>query len=305
MRDGNVKPEDQYNWVIQYDRNIKLRDDITKAYTKYDNSARNLTEQSSRIGMSNNYYRQFYMIDYQAPLDFALLPTDLITYATTGQIDAWKALDSANRARYNNPADWPPSGTLLDIFRNNRSSTLRQLQSAVNAGLQQGDSYAKISKRVSDIIGSTLDGKATGQLAKALRIVRTEGNRALNAGNYASALTAQDMGIDIVRVWDATLDSRTRPAHGTADGQERPPGEPFSVGGELLMYPGDSAGSASNVIHCRCTTAESADGFKPTARRGKDPVTGKSVVIDYSTFDEWAKSNGLATNKYGQLYKPS
>ncbi len=30
-------------------------------------------------------------------------------------------------------------------------------------------------------------------------------------------------------------------------------GQPFIVGGEQLQYPGDPAGSAWNVISCRCT----------------------------------------------------
>ena len=56
--------------------------------------------------------------------------------------------------------------------------------------------------------------------------------------------------------WNAVLDSRTRPAHVTADGQRRDfnAGEVFNVGGEELRYPGDSSlgASAWNTINCRC-----------------------------------------------------
>ncbi len=79
--------------------------------------------------------------------------------------------------------------------------------------------------------------------------------------------------------------------------------EAFTVGGEKLMYPGDSAGSASNIINCRCTATAVVGDFEPTARRGKDPVTGESSVFSYKTFNQYASDNGLTTNNYGQLYK--
>jgi HK97 family phage portal protein len=53
--------------------------------------------------------------------------------------------------------------------------------------------------------------------------------------------------------WLATNDDRTRDDHAEADGQVKPINEPFDVGGEQLMYPGDPAGSAENTIQCRCT----------------------------------------------------
>ena len=34
--------------------------------------------------------------------------------------------------------------------------------------------------------------------------------------------------------------------------------EPFEVDGEQLMYPGDPAGSAGNIINCQCIEIMSA-----------------------------------------------
>ena len=110
------------------------------------------------------------------------------------------------------------------------------------------------------------------------------------------------MGINIVRMWDASLDGRTRPAHASADGQKVAVDKPFLVGGERLMYPGDSSGSAGNIIHCRCSTLDLVDGVEPEARRGRDPVTGDTSVFSYRNFDTWAKENGLKKNDYGMLY---
>ena len=53
--------------------------------------------------------------------------------------------------------------------------------------------------------------------------------------------------------WLSTNDDRTRDDHSIADGQVVGINEPFDIGGESLMYPGDPAGSADETINCRCT----------------------------------------------------
>jgi len=57
--------------------------------------------------------------------------------------------------------------------------------------------------------------------------------------------------------WNATLDARTRTAHVIADSQVVGTDEPFIVGGERLMHPGDTSlgASAGNTIRCRCATS--------------------------------------------------
>ena len=42
--------------------------------------------------------------------------------------------------------------------------------------------------------------------------------------------------------WISTNDGGVRDDHKHADGQTRPIGQPFNVGGELLMYPSDPKG---------------------------------------------------------------
>ena len=52
-----------------------------------------------------------------------------------------------------------------------------------------------------------------------------------------------------------SVDGRERAAHRGADGQIVDVKERFLVGVELLFHPGDPAGSAKNVVNCRCSTA--------------------------------------------------
>lgn len=55
--------------------------------------------------------------------------------------------------------------------------------------------------------------------------------------------------------WATQGDSRVRPIHQVADSITVPVNEPFIVGGERLMYPGDTSLGAGpgNVINCRCS----------------------------------------------------
>jgi|TARA_R110000824_G_scaffold196949_2_gene380209 hypothetical protein len=70
-----------------------------------------------------------------------------------------------------------------------------------------------------------------------------------------SALASTLAGVEVIKMrkwWITRGDSKVRPAHVAADGQEAVDGY-FSVGGELLRYPKDPNGSAANVINCRCS----------------------------------------------------
>ena len=65
--------------------------------------------------------------------------------------------------------------------------------------------------------------------------------------------TEEESGTDMVKVWLATEDSRTRPSHREADGQRVPMGANFIVGGHSLAFPGDPSGPPGEIIQCRCT----------------------------------------------------
>ena len=95
-----------------------------------------------------------------------------------------------------------------------------------------------------------------GQYSKsqAERLIRTE---ATNAANVATLQSATDMfgQENLQKEWMTAIDGRERPAHRAADAQIVDFKERFLVGGEHLFNPGDPAGSAKNVVNCRCSTA--------------------------------------------------
>jgi hypothetical protein len=85
--------------------------------------------------------------------------------------------------------------------------------------------------------------------ARARTIARTE---VIGAGNYGSQKGAEATGLSLEKVWLTAVDGRERPEHRDANGNRVGLQEPFTVGGQELMYPHAENGTASNVINCRC-----------------------------------------------------
>lgn len=85
---------------------------------------------------------------------------------------------------------------------------------------------------------------------RAERIARTE---IVAASNLGANEGAKNAGIQLRKRWVPIVDNNTRESHIAMDGHpDVDLDEPFNVGGELLQYPGDQAGSAENIINCRC-----------------------------------------------------
>lgn len=127
------------------------------------------------------------------------------------------------------------------------SSTYAAIQQALQDGVAAGEDINRIAARVQDVF-------AQASTNRAKTIARTE---VISAANGSASLAASQLPSDVAagQEFIATRDERTRDDHAEADGQIVAMGEPFIVGGESLLYPGDPAGSAENVINCRCTVA--------------------------------------------------
>jgi hypothetical protein len=89
---------------------------------------------------------------------------------------------------------------------------------------------------------------------QAKRLVRTE---ATNAANTALYKSAQDIfpGADMTKEWITSMDNRERDWHSAANNQKVDFNKTFTVMGEQLKWPGDTNGTAPNVINCRCSFA--------------------------------------------------
>jgi uncharacterized protein with gpF-like domain len=128
-------------------------------------------------------------------------------------------------------------------------TTRQQIVNQITAGQNAGEGIAAIAKRISDNVG--IISRQRGAL-----IARTETH---GAANYGADGAARATGLKLRKEWVAAEDERTRVEHAEADGQIVDMDQAFEVGGEMLMYPGDPAGSAGNVINCRCSISHLVD----------------------------------------------
>lgn len=107
-----------------------------------------------------------------------------------------------------------------------------------------GEGIPSMMERLSAFFG---DRKSDYQTERIARTTMT------GSANLAADEAWVQSGVVASRTWISALaPGRTRDAHAEAHGQTRQLNEAFEVGGELLMRPGDPAGSAGNIIHCLC-----------------------------------------------------
>lgn len=136
---------------------------------------------------------------------------------------------------------------LSERLYKNTKELKKRVKSEISRGFATGKSYQEMAKDLSNKMTSPFSPSYN----QALRIARTEGARVNNATAFEAMKKVKELGIDIVKQWDSTLDKKTRPHHRQLDGQIREIEEYFEVGGHRALYP-CSFGVASEDINCRC-----------------------------------------------------
>jgi hypothetical protein len=126
-------------------------------------------------------------------------------------------------------------------------TTYDQIQEALREGVTAGDDIPAIADRIQEVFSDADDLRAT-------TIARTE---VISAYNGTTELLGTLLPDDVAngKAWITTMDGRERDAHADADEQQVALGQPFQVGGEELLYPGDPSGSPENCINCRCAVS--------------------------------------------------
>jgi HK97 family phage portal protein len=123
--------------------------------------------------------------------------------------------------------------------------TFGQLTATLEGGLQEGETYEQLVKRVKSVFQEASDFRAN-------TIATTETNTAVNGGRFGAMAQAKVER----KGWKAANLDNVRPSHLKAEQDYQSPGIPidqaFRVGGFELMHPGDPSGPAQEVINCRC-----------------------------------------------------
>jgi hypothetical protein len=281
----NVDKADYYKTLSLYNRLQEMEKDIKAVYIKLARESKQQVINGQYQLFDEAYLRDRYttaffsdsigkQIKYQPPNP---LVRDV---AVTG--DATRLKEIANKKLRDIAAGMmPPSGqTLTEMLLANNTVGLNRVLKTVKSGLINGESYSRQVNRVKDVFD--------GNVSNTARIIRTEGNRNMNAGSYLNTEDLKSEGVKVRRMWVATLDSRTRDSHQALDGVYEDANGLWHIGGDSARYPNDFSDPAES-INCRCTTIDVIENAPPTLRRGKDPVTGKSEIASYSTYNEWKK----------------
>jgi len=148
----------------------------------------------------------------------------------------------------------------------------------ITRGSIEGLDYVQIAKNISRLAEESLNS--------AYRIARTEGGRVQSEAKYDLAQRAKAKGAEIVKQWDSTLDSLTRPTHQGLDQQIRELEEPFeSPSGAKGQYP-RGFGVAEEDINCRCCMLQRARwGLDDELRERMDNEARELIEVkDYADY---------------------
>lgn len=170
----------------------------------------------------------------------------------------------------------PKNIEMANALKNYTKSGKQIIQSALLNALGSGKSYSRMIKDLAKGLGIVN--------YKALRILRTEGQRAINKGQSDLYLKAEEKGIEGNEVWDATLDNRTRATHGQMDGVKKSADGYFHGAIGKALYPLDPNLPAEESINCRCHTRFEIAGYSPQIRRTRD-----EGIIPYQDYTDWKK----------------
>ena len=155
-----------------------------------------------------------------------------------------------------------------------------RIQSATLQSIIQGESIPNMAKRICNEVGDA--GKADS-----IRYARTAATSAENAGRLDAYKRVKDKGVNIKKMWVATLDSRTRHWHRELDGQVADIDEPFQNEYGEIMYPGDPDADGANIWNCRCAMRVQIEGFETDP---EDLDLRNTEKLGDMTYEEWMES---------------
>lgn len=208
---------------------------------RYLHSHRPLTSQDETVDHPDSVKIAFNPDELQQDLSTMLQSEFPAALATVGQ-------DTLDSLGYRDPWKLPAQDTLDFILRRQNllsgvsDEIYATIKDAISTGLNQGESIADLSKRITTAFDEIGKGRAEV-------IAQTE---TAAAYSFASDQAARVAGIQYKKWIHSSVPKEPRPDHLAIDGLIIPVDEAFPVGDPPLMYPHDGNGSAQDVINCYC-----------------------------------------------------
>lgn len=145
----------------------------------------------------------------------------------------------------------------IDIIKNVGKEMKEDIAKEIRKALLKGEDTFDTARNIDSILGIN---KEFGYMNRADKIARTEINSAYSLAKHLRDEETVKILPDMKRIWVTGFNPRNKDmgggrgfiSHLEADGQIREINEPFDVGGEKLMYPGDQNASPENRINCNC-----------------------------------------------------
>lgn len=154
----------------------------------------------------------------------------------------WNTKNKAAKEFVKNIRDLVP-----DMNTASTDTLLRSFEKAID----EGKTPSERAILVQEISAQAADGdEGPFSMQRAQRISRTMSTAAANGGKLEGWKQSE---VAKGKKWRSAAGSRTRKSHRKANGQVVPLDKPFKVGSSKLMYPGDPAGEAKEIVNCRCT----------------------------------------------------
>ena len=256
------KYDGNYTEMTKYNRLRNLEGEIGEQIRILTGKSATNLKRGAMQSFAETYYRTGFVLETEAAakLGFGMLNPNVIEKAIINPFDRY-----GTRRK----------DSLGFLVRNsdNSKKLFQQLRQELTQSLIQGKSYQDTAR----IIKKRME---TGT-ANVLRIARTENHRCQVLGAMDAYDRAEAAGVDLVRVWSATLDEATREEHGELDGQKENENGFFELDGDEVEGPG-LTGDPKHDINCRCRVLTEIEGYSPKLRR----VRGEGVV-PHKTYNEW------------------
>lgn len=312
---AGIKPENYYLEMVKHDRIGKLLSSMESQLNETYKATYKSLVNGGKLNVTNMYWRNLFTAEWSGVILKPLINPNVVEAAVTGSIKTWKKIKDSNKYK----SLLPSYGTLSSLLDKNRVQDIEKVREVLTSSLIRGQSFVNTAKDIQKVYDTSF--------SNSMRIARTEGIRNLNAGAYYQGIEAEAQGLEMFKIWDATLDSSTRETHANADRQKVKVDEDFIVGSASGLYPGSLSEVGENV-NCRCSSINVPDGIEPEQRRARDPVkemqwnnasaterknkqlsdgtkiyprSQQTDIISNTSFNDWAKMNNLSYNKNGML----
>jgi SPP1 gp7 family putative phage head morphogenesis protein len=260
----NSNPEDVKLNAAKYNRLNNTLDSISKDYQKLTGKTLNATTKQGAKNYMNASQRIAWGVDQTSglALSWGVVPVDAIR----------SSVFSEQSGR-----------NVIVTMKDNSRQRIQSIRSTITRMIATGMSWDRAAEE--------LQSQFNRGYSDAVRVIRTETARNYTEGTLNGISRAEDLGINLDRVWVATLDAETRDTHQALDGKVADEDGLFWIGSDSAPGPGLFA-EPENSINCRCAVVAQIRGYSPAFRSDNET----KETIPYTTYSDWAQSRGMSEN---------